>query len=217
VYLNNTPQVLKNLHCFILLIPLTHVLKINYIYQTIEIRLKLTFVPLKEQIMKTKIQLFTLFILSVFLLSSAGLFAQKTNYSGSWALNEGKSNLGESQFRGSLKITATQDANSLILVRLSKGRDDEDRTTNEKYALDGSESQNTGFMNSVRKSKASWSADGKTLTINSTMAFERDGEKMEMKFSESWILSADGKTLTIESSFTTPNGDMKQTRVYDKV
>jgi hypothetical protein len=167
--------------------------------------------------MKTKIQLFTLFIFGIFLLSSAAALAQKADFSGSWALNEGKSNLGESQYRGSLKITATQDANSLSLVRLSKGRDDEDRTTNEKYALDGSESQNTGFMNSVRKSKASWSADGKTLTINSTMAFERDGEKTEMKFSETWVLSADGKTLTIESSLTTPNGDMKQTRVYDKV
>jgi hypothetical protein len=215
--LNNTPMVLKNLHYFILLIPLTHVLKINYIYPTIEIQLKLAFVPLKEQIMKTKIQLFTLFILGVFVLSSAGLFAQKTNYSGSWALNEGKSDFGDSQFKGSLKITATQDANTLSLVRLSKGRDDEDRTTSEKYALDGSESQNTGFMNSVRKSKTSWSADGKTMTINSTMAFERDGEKTEMKFSESWVLSADGKTLTIASSFTTPNGDMKQTRVYDKI
>ena len=49
------------------------------------------------------------------------------------------------------------------------------------------------------------------------MTFERDGEKTEMKSSESWKISADGKTLTIESTTTTPNGEMKQTRVYDKV
>jgi hypothetical protein len=167
--------------------------------------------------MKTKIQLFALFVLGIFLFSSIDVFAQKANFSGTWNLNEGKSNLGDSQFRGSLKITATQDANALTLVRLSKGRNDEDRTTNEKYALDGTESQNSGFMNTVRKSKASWSADGKILTINSVMTFEREGEKREFKSTEAWSLSADGKNLTIVSTATMQGGEFKQTRVYDKM
>jgi hypothetical protein len=167
--------------------------------------------------MKTRIPFFTLFILGLFLLSSAGAFAQKANFSGSWTLNEEKSSLGDSQYRGALKITATQDAASLSLVRVSKGRDDEDRTTNEKYALDGTETENPAFGNTMRKSKASWDADGKVLTINSVMNFERDGEKREFKMSEVFSLSADGKNLIIESSFATPNGDMKQTRVYGKM
>jgi hypothetical protein len=167
--------------------------------------------------MKTKIQPFTLVILGVFLLSSAGLFAQKANFAGTWTLNESKSNLGDSPYRGALKITATQDAASLNLVRVSKGRNDEDFTTNEKYALDGSESQNTIFQNMVRKSKSAWSADGKVLTINSVMNFEKDGEKIEFKSTETISLGADGKTLKIDSSFTTPNGEMKQSRIYDKM
>jgi hypothetical protein len=167
--------------------------------------------------MKNGVKLFSLFILGVFLLSSSGAFAQKANYSGSWTLNEGKSSLGDSQFRGALKITATQEANSLSLVRVSKGRDDEDRTTNEKYALDGTETENPAFGNTMRKSKTAWSADGKVLTISSVMNFERDGEKREFKMTEAFSLSADGKNLTIESSFAAPNGDMKQTRVYDKM
>ena len=167
--------------------------------------------------MKTKIKFIALCIMGVFLLSSANVLAQKANFTGTWTLNEGKSNLGDSPFRGSLKITATQDVNALNLVRMSKGRDDEDRTTNEKYALDGSESQNTIFQNFVRKSKSAWSADGKTLTINSVMNFERDGEKSEFKSSEAWSLSGDGKSLTIESNMNTPNGDIKQTKIYDKM
>lgn len=143
-------------------------------------------------------------------------FAQKSNFSGSWTLNEGKSSLGENRFRASLKITAFQEANTLNLERLSKGRNDEDRITKEKYTLDGTECENTLFQTVVRKSKAAWSADGKILTINSAMSFERDGEKTEIKSTESLILSADGKTLTIESTVTSPNGDIKQTRVYDK-
>ena len=156
-------------------------------------------------------------ILGILFFTTAATFAQKVNYSGTWALNEGKSNLGENRFRASLKITASQDANSLNLERLSKGRNDEDRITKEKYILDGTESENTVFQTTVRKSKTAWSADGKVLTINSVMTFERDGEKTEMKSSESWKLSEDGKTLTIDSSMTTPNGEVKQTRVYDKV
>jgi hypothetical protein len=165
----------------------------------------------------SSLRLSMLIIFGIFSFTTASTFAQKTNYSGSWTLNEGKSNLGENRFRMGLKITATQDANALNLERLSKGRDDEDRVTKEKYTLDGTECENTVFQTTVRKSKATWSSDGKILTINSIMTFERDGEKMEMKSTESWNLSADGKTLTIESTMTTPNGDVKQTRVYDKV
>ncbi len=167
--------------------------------------------------MKTKIQLFALLILGLFLFSSADLFGQKANFSGSWTLNESKSNLGDSQYRGALKITVTQDDNSLTLMRVSKGRDDEDRTTNEKYALDGSESQNTAFMNTVRKSKCSWSADGKILTIKSSTTFERDGEKREFNSTEAFSLSPDGKNLTIVSTFNMQNGEVQQTRVYDKM
>lgn len=164
----------------------------------------------------SRLRLSMLLILAIFFFTTAATFAQKANYSGTWTLNESKSNLGENRFRMSLKITATQDANALNLERLSKGRNDEDRITKEKYALDGTESENTVFQTTVRKSKATWSADGKILTINSTMTFERDGEKTEMKSSESWKLSADGKTLTIDSSMTMPNGEVIQTRVYDK-
>lgn len=158
-----------------------------------------------------------LVLFGLFLFTTTAAIAQKANYSGTWTLNEGKSKLGDNRFRMSLKITATQDANFLNLERLSKGRDDEDRVTKEKYTLDGSECENTVFQTMVRKSKAAWSADGKTLTIDSVMTFERDGEKTEMKSSESWSLSADGKTLTIESKTSMPQGEFQQTRVYDKV
>lgn len=160
--------------------------------------------------------IFMLVILGAFFLTISAAFAQKANFSGTWGLNESKSNLGENRFRASLKITAAQEANALNLERLSKGRDGEDRITKEKYTLDGLECENPAFQNTVRKSKATWSDDGKILTINSVMSFERDGEKMEMKMIEAWSISEDGKTLTIQSTVTSSQGEMKQTRVYDK-
>ena len=169
--------------------------------------------------MRTKKSLFGSFsLLLLITLFTLPAMAQKSNFSGSWNLNESKSNLGENRFRmGASKITATQEANSLAVQSVSKNRDGEERTSTSKYNLDGSETENTVFQNFVRKSKASWSSDGKILTISSVMNFERDGEKQEIKSSEAWKISEDGKTLTIESKFTSPNGDVSQTRVYDKV
>lgn len=161
--------------------------------------------------------IFMLVILGAFFFTTSMAIAQNANFTGTWGLNEGKSNLGENRYRASLKITAAQEVNALNLERLSKGRDGgEDRITKENYTLDGLECENPAFQNTVRKSKATWSADGKILTINSVMSFERDGEKMEMKMTEAWSISEDGKTLTIQSTVTSSQGEMKQTRVYDK-
>jgi len=171
--------------------------------------------------MKTKsimnARLISMFILMLsFLMISGKSFAQKPNFSGTFKLNESKSNTGQGPMRPAFELVVTQDVNSLAIQRKSKGRDGEDRVQNLKYTLDGKECENQGFMNSVSKSIVSWSADQKTLTINTTTVMDRDGEKMEMKSTEAWSLSADGSTLSLEVNRTSPNGDVKQTLVYDK-
>lgn len=153
----------------------------------------------------------------LFLLSSAVIVAQKSNFAGSWTLNEVKSPMPENGFRmGSTKIIATQDDLKLSIERTFKGQNGEDMTTKEVYTLDGKECENLFFQTMKRKSTAVWSADGKVLTVNSVTLFERDGETMEMKSYETWKLSDDVSVLTMEISFTTPNGDMKSTCIYDK-
>ena len=72
------------------------------------------------------------------------------------------------------------------------------------------------MFNTTRKSTVTWSADKTSLTIASTMVFERDGESREMKSSEMWKLAEDGKVLLQESTFPGPNGEMKRTLAYDK-
>lgn len=157
------------------------------------------------------------FLTCLFFLSSAITSAQKSNFAGSWTLNEVKSPMPENGFRmGATKMTATQDDLKLSLERTYKGRDGEDVTSKEVFTLDGKECENLFFQTMKRKSIATWSADGKVLTINSVTAFERDGETTEMKSSETWKLSYNLSELHIESSFTSPNGDMKSTLVYDK-
>ena len=151
----------------------------------------------------------------VFCMTTSGLFAQ-ANFSGTWAFNESKSNFGGSEFRfAATTLVVTQDANTLSVESTMPGRDGGEMKTTAKYTLDGKVSENPMF-NTTRKSTVTWSADKTSLTIASTMTFERDGESREMKSSEVWKLSEGGKVLLIESTRPGPDGEMKTTVAYDK-
>ena len=153
---------------------------------------------------------------SVLLLISAGIFAQ-TNFSGTWGFNESKSNFGESQFRfAATTMTVTQDANTLTVESTMPGRDGGEMKTSAKYNLDGTVSENPMF-NTTRKSTVAWSADKTSLTITSTMTFERDGQSREMKSSETWKFSEGGKVLLLDNVRPgRDGGEMKTTVAYDK-
>jgi len=160
--------------------------------------------------------LLTCFIAGIFLLSSTESSAQKSNFTGNWVFNAAKSVVPENGFGGATKLVVTQDDLNLSSDKTMKGRDGEDMISKEKIALDGKECENVVFGSMKRKSIASWSADGKILTIKGVMVFDANGESMEIKSIETWKLSADLSSLTIESSIATPNGDMKSTNVYEK-
>jgi hypothetical protein len=139
----------------------------------------------------------------------------KVNFAGNWTLNAEKSNLGDGggQRMGGGNFVATQEANLLTVVRTRTNQSGETTTTTSKYTLDGKESINTS-PRGESKSIAKWSADGKTLTIETSRTMDRNGESMTMKSTEIWALT-DAKTLSIATSFTTPDGERKSTRVYD--
>ena len=139
----------------------------------------------------------------------------KANFSGSWALNESKSNLGEGRgFRSASQMKVTQDGNNLSVDRVRTNQNGEATTTTEKYTLDGKESVNTSTRG-TSKTVVKWSADGKALNFAVSRTFERNGETTEMKSTEVWTLT-DAKTLSVLSTFTMPDGERKTTLVYDK-
>ena len=152
----------------------------------------------------------------IFLMASAGMYAQ-TSFAGNWALNESKSNFGGSQFRmAATSMVVTQDAKVLSLESTRPGRDGAEMKISAKYNLDGSVSENPGFMNSTSKSTVAWSADKTSLTISTTMNFERDGQTQEFKSSQVWKLTEGGKVLLVENTMPGPDGEMKTTAGYDK-
>jgi hypothetical protein len=144
--------------------------------------------------------------------------AGKTNFAGSWTLNAEKSTQpqggGGGMRMGGGNFVATQDANLLTVERTRTGQDGQTTTTTMKYTLDGKESINTSPRGDS-KSVAKWSADGKTLTIETSRTMEMNGESRTMNSTEVWVLT-DAKTLTVTSTRQGQNGEVKTVMVYDK-
>ena len=162
-----------------------------------------------------KIGSLMLIIISVFFYVQVS--AQNTaNFSGKWALNESKSNLGDGPMRMAPSILAvTQEGNILSIERTMTGRDGEEIKMTGKFTLDGKECENSGFMNMKMKSTVTWAADKKSFTITSTTIFNMNGDSMEMKSTETWKLDGD-KTLKIDATNSTPDGEMNRPMVFDK-
>ncbi len=136
----------------------------------------------------------------------------KVSFTGTWAFNEGKSNLGDTGGRrfGTGDMVVKHESNLLTVERTRTNRDGEEVKMTSKYTLDGKESTNT-FGQGESKSTAKWSDDGKLLTIVTKMSFNGN----EMTSSEIWGLS-DAKTLSVNATRQGQNGEVKTTRVYDK-
>jgi hypothetical protein len=141
----------------------------------------------------------------------------KTDFSGEWTFNTEKSTQPQGSggpMRMGGNIAVTQDANSLTVVRTRTGQDGQPTTTTMKYTLDGKESINTSSRGES-KSVASWSADGKTINIETTRTMDMNGESRTMKSEEVWKLT-DPKTLTVTSTRQGQDGEVKTDLVYDK-
>jgi hypothetical protein len=150
-------------------------------------------------------------------LPAAGLAQAKADFSGTWTLDEAKSDPAPARAGGggrgggrmgggpATAMTIKQTASELSI----------DRTTamgaqTAVYKLDGSESTNTMGMGSA-SSKASW--DGARLVIASTQTMQgRGGGAMTIESKE--IYSREGDTLTIEVTRTTPMGSLTRKLVY---
>ena len=175
-----------------------------------------------------KSSVITLMVAVAVMLMTVSMSGQgsKVNFSGTWAFNAEKSQAvqpagqvqsqGQGQRGGGFAgdFVAKQDANLLTVERTRANREGVSTTTVTKYTLDGKESVNSTARGDS-KSVATWSADGKTLTIKTSRTMDMNGESMTMNSSEVWALS-DPTTLSIATTMTTPNGERKSTAVYNK-
>lgn len=166
-----------------------------------------------KRVIKTSLPV--LFAILSFSLLSGSLFAQ-SDFSGSWALNESKSTFGDGPRMSATSMTVNQQEGLISVDLVQPSWEGGEMKRSEKYTLDGKESVNEGMMGSSVKTITSWSEDKKELRFAKTIAFDMNGETMEMKLNDAWTLSDDGKTLTVKSSMKSDMGEVNLALVYDK-
>jgi hypothetical protein len=148
---------------------------------------------------------------------------RRANFSGNWKLNESKSvrgnslciyDSGDRMRSDSMEIAGHADFLTIDVV--SSSSDGALVTRREKLTFDGKESEVT----LIRRGKTftvKWSDDGKTMTVNSIVYLDINGEKQEFKVTEVWKLIDDGKSISLQANAkSTFFGERAWTFVYDK-
>ena len=135
--------------------------------------------------------------------------AKEPQFSGTWKINQGESQLNEQFSFAPSKMVITQDRNSIHIIRYVS-RQGQEFTIEEKFTLDGKECENPGFQGNVKKSTATWSEDKKSLQIKTKL--ESDRGTMDTR----QVYSFEGDKLKVVSAFSSPNGDISETWILDK-
>jgi hypothetical protein len=151
-----------------------------------------------------------LFSSVLFTLAFGLLQAQaKTDFSGTWKLNSGKSDFGQMPAPDSITQKITHADPSLKANVASTGGMQGDMTYELSYTTDGKECVNH-IGEGELKSTLKW--DGDDLVVDSKGAF--GGTEFTAK--ARWNLSSDGKTLTVTQHFSSAMGEGDVKEVFDK-
>ncbi len=148
-----------------------------------------------------------LVFLLVFL--SATAIGQRVNFSGTWKLNEEKSELGPrfSLAPDTLRVDHTR--KTLDLIRVSEFNGEVYRIS-QHLTLDGKACENIGFMDSVTRSEATWDRKSKILTIVTR------GSMQDASYTLTQTISLKEGSLVVTSQAASEMGLMNETFVFDK-
>ncbi len=164
----------------------------------------------------------TLALAAVVAVPTLGLAQAKPDLSGSWTLNNDKSDPAPARGGGggggrggggrgggvAAQITIKQTPTQLTIDRtMGQG------TQTGVYRLDGTESTNTVGAGEA-KSKAMWQGSKLVITTSQMMQGRGGGDPIAAEIKE--VYGVDGGALTIERTQTTPMGTNTRKLVYDK-
>ncbi|HEY2943780.1 MAG TPA: hypothetical protein VGN09_15210 [Vicinamibacteria bacterium] len=159
-------------------------------------------------------------IFGLILTTAAFSYAQsKPDFSGTWVLDREKSDppgMGPGGGQGpgasptgDVTITITQTGTELKLERETPAGK---MTT--AYALDGTESKNTGPRGGETRSKSHW--DGEKLLTEGQQTMNGPDGPMTVDFKEVRRLDDDGKTMVVETTRTSARGTQTRKTVFTK-
>jgi hypothetical protein len=141
---------------------------------------------------------------------------KKSNFSGTWILNEQKSDFGEyGRMMASDKIVIVQKGKKLTMERYITTPTGEAYNYPENYTLDGKECINPLWEQSKKTSTVAWSEDKKSLTFTSLLELMFEGNEMKINTVEVYSLEDGGKSMVIKETASTEYGDTVVSFIYD--
>ena len=141
--------------------------------------------------------------------SVAALAADKPDFTGKWKLNTEKSDFGPMPKPQKVDYVIAHKDPELIVKSTATTQMGE--VANEsKIVTDGKEFTNTMRGQEI-KGTAKW--EGKVLVVHQELDMQGTVIRLEQK----WTMAEDGKSITQEISISTPQGELKQKAVLDKV
>ena len=142
-------------------------------------------------------------------LFSSLTIAQKVDYSGEWKLNEDKSELGYEFSLAPASITVKHTKKTLDM-KIVNVWDGQEIVNDQHYTLNGKETENIGFAESVTKSTAVVVKETKAIKIVT------NGSAEGMDFTITQVISLKDGNLVVEAEAVSDMGDLIETYVYDK-
>ncbi len=149
------------------------------------------------------------FVLALVLFSSVAI-GQKVNYSGEWKLNESKSELGYDFSMAPTSVSVKHTKKTLDLKSVNVW-DGQEIVSESHLTLNGKETENMGFGESVTKSTAVVDKGTKTITIVTDGSSEGVGD-----WTSTQVMSMKDGNLVIEFEAASDMGEMAETYVFDK-
>jgi hypothetical protein len=162
--------------------------------------------------MKKITLLFT--IISFAIASQLPSAAQKVSFNGIWTLDRSKSVLVEDS-PALIKIDVKIKGDSLLTERTYVGGDGQEYPFTENVTLDG-RVYNITIYDMPRKTKATWSDQDGTITVESTTTYTGDSGQENFISKESWKADNVNKTLTINFKNNVSEGEVTGVFLFTK-
>lgn len=160
----------------------------------------------------------TLATVTMLLLSlSLALAAAKVNFTGTWVMDQSRSEGVPPGVEQTMTLTQSED--KLVLENRIK-TEEGDVTVNDTYIINGKEVEFTQKVNdqdSKGKRTSKWLADGSGFESSEEITRTvGDGTQVTQQVTRKWVMAPDGKTFTVEMSVKGPNGTQQTKRVFVK-
>ncbi len=154
---------------------------------------------------------------TILIAATVGFADSKADFNGKWTMDAAKS---EGLPPGLDQVmTVSHKGDQITLETKVMPPDQPAFSVSAHYTLDGKEAEFTQEIpNGDAKGKriAKWTADGRGIDVSEEISFDTPQGAVTVKITRKWVLSADGKSLTIDLTQSSPQGEGRSKRVFNK-